>query len=156
MKLHIRKESKRLKLIVSILLLGYRRLSGLGGRSDLGTLLGLLGAIGQAIGLVLAVLLNESDQVLNGTGSSVLNRGILSTSGVKLDSGEASDGIGHIIGSGVNLGDSNLLIQLRDSGVQCGKLLVLRSKAGDSELEVRQTADELWKTYDLQCPHQGA
>jgi hypothetical protein len=143
MKLHIQKASKRLKLIVSILLLGCRRLSGLGGRSDLGTLLGLLGAIGQAIGLVLAVLLDEGDQVLNGTGTGVLNRGVLGTSGVKLDSGEASDGIGHIVGSGVNLGDSDLLIQLGDIGVQRSKLLVLGSKTGDSELEIRQMADEL-------------
>lgn len=128
---------------MSILLLGCRRLSGLGGRSDLGTLLGLLGAIGQAIGLVLAVLLDEGDQVLNGTGAGVLNRRVLSTSGVKLDSGEASDGIGHIVGSGVNLGDSDLLIKLGGIGVQRSKLLVLGSKTGDNELEMRQMADEL-------------
>ena len=143
MKLHIQKASKRLKLIVTILLLGCRRLSGLGGRSDLGTLLGGLGTIGQAIDLVLAVLLDEGDQVLNGTGTGVLNRGVLSTSGVKLDSGEASDGIGHIVGSGINLGDSDLLIKLGDIGVKRSKLVVLGGKAGDNQLEMRQMADEL-------------
>lgn len=136
MKLHIQKPSKHLELIVNILLIGCGRLSGLGGRGDLGTLLGRLGAIGQAVHLVLAVLLDEGNEVLNGTGTGVLNRGVLGTSGVELDGGEASDGIGHIVGSGVNLGHGNLLIQLRDIGVQSSKLLVLGSKTGDSELEM--------------------
>lgn len=132
MKLHIQKASKRLKLIVNILLIGCGRLSGLGGRSDLGTLLGLLGAICQAVHLILTVLLDEGDQVLNGARAGVLNRGVLSTSGVELDGREASDGIGHIVGSGVDLGDSDLLVQLGDIGVQRSKLVVLGSKTGDN------------------------
>lgn len=145
MKLHIQQASKRLKLIVDILLIGCGRLGGLGGRSDLGMLLRLLGTIGQAVHLILAVLLDESDQILNGTRTGVLNRGVLSTSGVELDSGEASDGIGHIVGSGVNLGDSDLLIKLGNIGVQRSKLLVLGSKTGDNELEMRQIAGGVYR-----------
>lgn len=156
MKLHIQKPSKRLKLIVNILLIGCGRLSGLGGRSDLGTLLGRLGTIGQAVHLVLSVLLDEGNEVLNGTGTSVLNRGVLGTSGVELDSGEASDGIGHIVGSGVNLGHGDLLIQLRDIGVQRSKLLVLGSKTGDSELEMRQMVDELYENLRLAVSAPGS
>lgn len=156
MKLHIQKPSKRLKLIVNILLIGCGRLSGLGGRSDLGTLLGRLGTIGQAVHLVLSVLLDEGNEVLNGTGTSVLNRGVLGTSGVELDSGEASDGIGHIVGSGVNLGHGDLLIQLRDIGVQRSKLLVLGSKTGDIELEMRQMVDELYENLRLAVSAPGS
>jgi hypothetical protein len=127
---------------VNILLIGCGRLSGLGGSSDLGTLLGLLSAIGQAVHLILAVLLDEGDQVLNGTGTRVLNRGVLSTSGVELNSGEAGDGIGHIIGSGVNLGDSDLVIQLRNIGVQGGKLVVLGSKTSENKLDMPEGEGE--------------
>lgn len=156
MKLHIQIPSKHLKLIVNILLIGCGRLSGLGGRSDLGTLLGCLGAIGQAVHLVLAVLLDEGNEVLNGTGSGVLNRGVLGTSGVELDSGEASDGIGHIVGSGINLGHGDLLVQLRDIGVQRSKFLVLGSKSGESGLEMEQMVDELYENLRLAVSAPGS
>ena len=102
-------------------------LSGLGSsrRSNVTTLLGLLSALSKTINLVLAVLLDEGNKVLNSTGTSVLNWGVLSTSGVDLDGGEASDGIGHIVGSGIDLGDGDLLAQLGNVGVQSGELLVL-------------------------------
>lgn len=143
MKLNVQKAGERLKLVMNILLIGSGRLSGLGGLSDLGMLLRLLDTIGQAVHLILAVLLDESDQILDGTGTGVFDRRVLRTSGVELDSGEASDRVGHIVGSGVNLGDSDLLIKLGDIGVKRSKLVVLGGKAGDNQLEMRQIADEL-------------
>jgi hypothetical protein len=117
-----------LKLIVTVNVVSI--LSGLRsrGRSNVTTLLGLLSAVSKTINLVLAVLLNEGNKILNGTRTSVLNRGILSTSGVDLDGGEASDGIGHIVGSGVDLGDGDFLVELGNVGVQSSELLVLGGK----------------------------
>lgn len=124
------KITSSLKLIVG--LPGSRgSLSGLGGGGgDIATLLGLLSALSQAIDLVLAVLLDEGDKVLDGARTVVLNRLILLASRVELDGGEASDGVGHIVGSGIDLGDDDLLLEVGNVGVQGGELIVLGSKTG--------------------------
>lgn len=112
-------------------------LSGLGGRrGNISTLLGLLSALGKTVNLVLAVLLDEGDEILNGAGASVLNGRVLGTSGVDLDGGEASDGVRHIVGSGINLGDGDLLVQLGNVSVQSGELVVLGSKTGNYMLDM--------------------
>lgn len=112
-------------------------LSGLGGRrGNISTLLGLLSAPGKTVNLVLAVLLDEGDEILNGAGASVLNGRVLGTSGVDLDGGEASDGVRHVVGSGINLGDGNLLVQLGNVSVQSGELIVLGSKTGNYMLDM--------------------
>lgn len=93
--------------------------------SDIGTLLGLLGALGQAIYLVLAVLLNELSKILDGARAGVLDGLVLLTGGVELDGGEPSNGVGHIVGSGVNLSNHNLVGGV---AVQSGELFILGSK----------------------------
>lgn len=103
-----------------------RSLSSLGLRgSDIGTLLGLLGAISQAVNLVLAVLLDELDKVLDGARAGVLDGLVLFTGGEELDGGETSDGVGHIVGGGINLSNHDLV---SDVAVQSRELFVLGSK----------------------------
>jgi len=112
------------------LLRSSRSLSSLGGRGgDIATLLGLLSISGQTVNLILAVLLDEGDKVLDGAGAVVLNGLVLLAGGVQLDGREASDGVGHIVGSGIDLSHNNLLLELRDISVQSGELLVLGSQS---------------------------
>lgn len=110
---------------MAILLSGLGGL-GSGGRSSV-ALLGLLGTTSKTVNLVLTVLLDEGDQVLDGAVTSVLNGRVLGASGVDLDGREASDGVGDIVGGGVDLGDGDLLAQL-GVGVESGKFLVLGSE----------------------------
>lgn len=116
-----------LQLVVSILL-GLLGLLGLlslllgGSRGGL-ALLGALLLDGD-LGLVLSVLLDELDQVLNGAGAGVGDGGILVACGVELDGGEALNLIGNVVGGSVNLGDDDLVLELRLL-VQLTKLLVL-------------------------------
>ena len=78
--------------------------------------------------LVLAVLLDERDQVLNSPGSRVGDGLGLLAGGVQLDGGEALDLIRNVVEGGVNLGDDNLVLELR-LGVQAGEVLVLGGKS---------------------------
>lgn len=110
---------------MAILLSGLGGL-GSGGRSSV-ALLSLLGTLSKTVNLVLAVLLDEGDKVLDGAVTSVLNGRVLGARGVDLDGREASDGVGHIVGGGVDLSDGDLLAQL-GAGVESSKFLVLGSE----------------------------
>lgn len=81
-------------------------LSG-GGSSLLSALL-----LGRDVSLVLAVLSNELDEVINSSGALVGDRSVLATGGEELDGGEALDLIGNVVGSGVDLGNDNLVLEV--------------------------------------------
>ena len=90
--------------------------------------------------LVLAVLLDELDEILGSSGSRVGDGVLLVTSGEHLDGGEAGNVIRDIVGSSVNLGNDNLILEL-GSGVLGGKVIVLGGESlavtapGSVELE---------------------
>ena len=92
-------------------------------RSSGGSLLGTLSLDGDA-GLVLALLLNELDEVLDGAGTLVGDGVLLVTGGEELDGREALDLIRDIVGSSVNLGNDNLVLELR-VGVLGAEVVVL-------------------------------
>lgn len=113
-----------LQLIVDILISDRGR-GGLSGRLDsLGGLLGnvlcrrrgglSLGRLGGLdISLVVAVLLDEVEEVLNGTRSSVVNGRVLGLGGEELNGGEAGNVIRNVVGSGIDLGNDDLVLVLR-------------------------------------------
>jgi hypothetical protein len=103
-------------LLVLLLLTG-------GGGSLLGTLL-----LNGDLSVVLAVLLDEVGEILDGTRALVSNGSVLGAGGVELDSRETLDLIGDVVQGGVNLGDDNLVLELR-SGVLGGKVVILGSKS---------------------------
>lgn len=100
--------------------------SGSLGRSRCVTLrfLLVLGSIG--INLVLAALLDELGQVLHSPRARVLNRRVLRTGGEQLDGREASDRIGDIVGSRIDLGNSDL--GAKAISVETRELVILRGK----------------------------
>lgn len=124
-----RKPIASLQLIMASLLSSLSGLGSSGGGliTTLG-LLGLLSALSKTIDLVVAIFLDEFDKVLDGTLAAVLHRLVFLAGGVELDGREARDRFGHIVGSGVDLGNDDLLAKLRNVGVQSTKLLVLGSK----------------------------
>lgn len=67
--------------------------------------------------LVLAVLLDEDDQVFDGTGSTVVNRAVLAASWVELDGWEPLDLFWNVIGSRIHFGDGHFLIKVLVGGV---------------------------------------
>lgn len=89
---------------------------------------GSLFSLRRNLGLVLAVLGNELNNVLNSPGAAVGDGLLLSTGGVQLDGGEALDLIRDVVACGVNLGDDDLVLELR-VGIQAAKLLVLGSES---------------------------
>lgn len=94
-----------------------------GGGSLLGTLL-----LDRDLGLVLAVLLDEVGKVLDSTRALVGDGGVLATGGVELDGRETLDLIRDIVQGGVNLGNDNLVLELRSSVLR-SKVVVLGSKS---------------------------
>lgn len=80
------------------------------------------------VDLVLSVLLNEGDEILNSPRTIVLNRGILGTSRIEANSRKSSDRIGNIVGSRIDLGDSDLGCKIRDVGIEACEFLILWSK----------------------------
>lgn len=96
------------------------------GRGSLITFLRLRFLSGVSVSLVLAVLLHEVGQVIHSPGAEILDRRVLGASGEQLDSGEASDRLRDIVGSGIDLGDGDL--GAKTIGVEAGKLVVLRGK----------------------------
>ena len=96
------------------------------GRSSLIAFLRLRFLGGISVSLVLAVLLDEVGQVIHSPGAEILNRRVLGASGEQLDSGEASDRLRDIVGSGIDLGNGDL--GAKTIGVEAGELVVLRGK----------------------------
>ncbi|KAI6760212.1 hypothetical protein HG531_013413 [Fusarium graminearum] len=80
------------------------------------------------LSLVLAVLLDEVGEVLDGSRALVSNGSVLGTSGVELDGRETLDLIGDVVQGGVNLGDDNLVLELRSSVLR-SKVIVLGSES---------------------------
>lgn len=103
--------------------LGLGGLFGLGLVGDIAALLDLLGNIG--VDTVLAVVADKVGQVLNGAGASVFNGLLLATGRVELDGGESLDGVGHVVGSGIDLGDGHLLGEFGVVLVESGELVIL-------------------------------
>jgi hypothetical protein len=112
---------------------------------NLGSLLDLLldggsggGLLGHAVGLdlgvgllgggdlVAAVVADKVGKSLDGAGAVVLNGLVLGAGLEELDSGEAGDVIGNVVGGSVNLGDGDLV---GESGVLLGQLIVLGCKS---------------------------
>lgn len=93
---------------------------------DIASLLGLALTTGHALGLVFAVLLDKSGQVLHGARPRILNGLALGTSRVELDGREASDRIRDVVGGGVDLGNGDLLGQI--TRVHLGELVVFGRK----------------------------
>ena len=60
------------------------------------------------VGAVLAVLLHELGEVLNGARPGVKDRLRFAASGEELDGWEALDLIGHIVGGSIHFGNDNL------------------------------------------------
>lgn len=103
------------------------------GVGNISALLGLLSAGGVGISLVLAVLLNELGEVLDSAGSGVLDRRVLGAGREDLDGGEALDGLGDVVGGGIDLGDSHLGGEVRVLSVELSELLVL---GGETVMEL--------------------
>lgn len=114
----------RILLITCFSCLGRRWRGG-----DIATFLGLLGAGGKAVNLVLSVLLNEVDKILDGPGAIVFNGGILGTGRIQADGGESGNRIRHIIGSGIDLRNGDLGCEVRDVSIEACELIKFRSKA---------------------------
>jgi hypothetical protein len=112
---------------------------------NLGSLLDLLldggsggGLLGHAVGLnlgvgllgggdlVAAVVADKVGKSLDGAGAVVLNGLVLGAGLEELDSGEARDVVGNVVGGSVNLGDGDLV---GESGVLLGQLIVLGCKS---------------------------
>ena len=108
--------SSLLGLLLLLLLTG-------GGGSLLGTLL-----LDRELGVVLAVLLDKVGEVLDGARALVSDGGVLATGGVELDGREALNLVGDVVQGSINLGDDNLVLELR-SGVLRSKVVVLGSKS---------------------------
>lgn len=66
----------------------------------------------KSVDFVLAVLLDEVRQILNGTGARILNGRILSTGGIEFDGRESGDGIRNVVGSSIDLGNGDLIFEI--------------------------------------------
>lgn len=80
-----------------------------------------------AVHLVLAVLLDEVGEILDGPGASVLDRLFLGAGGIETDRRESGDRVGDIVGGGINLGNGDLGGEI--TGVEGTELVVLGSKS---------------------------
>jgi hypothetical protein len=109
-------------LLLGLLLLLLLLLTG-GGGSLLSALL-----LDGELGLVLAVLLDEVGEVLDGARALVGDGSVLSTSGEELDGGESLNLVGDIVQGSVDLGDDDLVLEL-GSGELRSKVIVLGGKS---------------------------
>jgi hypothetical protein len=73
-----------------------------------------------------AVVLDEQSKILNCSGSRVVHWGILLSCWVQFDGWEALDVIWDVVGSGINLGNDNLIGEWLE---EFTKLVVLRSES---------------------------
>jgi hypothetical protein len=87
-----------------------------------------LGGLGVGVDLVLAVLLDEVGKILDGSGPGVVNRDIFGTGGEELDSWEALDLLGDVVGGGINLGDGHFGREVRVLSVESTEGIVFGSK----------------------------
>jgi hypothetical protein len=77
---------------------------------------------------VATVLCDEFNEIFDSAGTVVCNWGVLLSGGVEFDGWETLDLIWNIVGSGVNLGDGNLV---RVALEEFSELIVLRCKASN-------------------------
>lgn len=141
-----------LDLLLSLVLLG-----------GSGCLHGLLVVLLVGLGLLLAgpgvdavgtLLRDELGEVLDRARATVLDGLVLLAGAEQLDGGETSNLVGNIIGSSVNLGDLDLLLEVGLVLVEVSELVVLGGETANRLVQVR--GQESGGTYALQCPHQGA
>ena len=71
------------------------------------------------------LILDERDEIFNGTVSAVFDGGILLASGIEFEGGETANVIGNVIESSIAFGDDNFVGMGR---VSFGELFVFRSK----------------------------
>lgn len=101
------------------------------GRSLLGQRLIPNRALGRGhvgVDAVLAAVLDEVGQVLDGAGAVVVDGAVLGAGGVQLDGGEAGDILGDVVGGGIDLGDGDLVVELGVGDVELSEFLIFGSK----------------------------
>lgn len=84
------------------------------------------------VGGVLAVVLDELSEVLDGAGTGVDDGFGFAAGGEQLDGGEALDLVGDVVGRGVDFGDGDLGCESRVGAVQESELFVFWGEAGGS------------------------
>ena len=110
------------------LVIGSRRFSLVRGDPSLGGIAALLFFLRlnfKSIDIVLAVLLDKVREILHCARAFIFNWGVLSAGREELNGGEASNGVGDIVGRCVDFGDGNL----RNILVKACKFLVFRGKS---------------------------
>ena len=93
---------------------------------------------------VLALLLDEVGQALDGAVAAVLEGRGLAARGVQLDGREALDLVGDVVGRGVDLGDRHLTREVGVGLVEFAELLVLGGETG-----IVLAGDSIWKVRKI-------
>lgn len=83
-----------------------------------------------SISLVLAVLLDEVGQILDGAGARVGDGRILAAGGEELDGWEAGDLVGNIVGGGVDFGNCDFGGEGGGAGIEGGEFFIFGGQPG--------------------------